>query len=151
WASVNEADIGRIQPGMHATFTVDAFPGEVFTGTVIQVRNNANMAQNVVTYTVVVETDNSSKRLRPFLTASVQFQLEPRSNVLTIENAALRYKPKSTQVDPEYRAAFNSEAMDKHASASPDKSAKAAKPKVDRGRIWVKSGTFVRPIPIQVG
>ena len=65
WASVNEADIGRIHEKMPVTFTVDAYPNEVFHGTVYQIRMNATMTQNVVTYTVVVETDNSDLRLLP--------------------------------------------------------------------------------------
>ena len=65
WASVNEADIGRIHEKMPVTFTVDAYPNEIFHGTVYQIRMNATMTQNVVTYTVVVETDNSDLRLLP--------------------------------------------------------------------------------------
>jgi len=61
WASVNEADIGRITQGMKALFTVDAYPGETFSGQVKQIRLAAQMAQNVVTYTVVVETDNPTQ------------------------------------------------------------------------------------------
>ena len=58
WSSVNEADIGRIQKDQKATFTVDTFPGKTFDGTVSQIRLNATMTQNVVTYTVVVTTEN---------------------------------------------------------------------------------------------
>jgi HlyD family secretion protein len=63
WASVNEADIGNVRPGQKVTFTVDAYPGKIFEGTVHedQPRLNASMTQNVVTYTVVVDTDNSGK------------------------------------------------------------------------------------------
>jgi HlyD family secretion protein len=63
WASVNEADIGQIYIGQPVTFTVDARAGEVFKGEVIQIRLNASMTQNVVTYTVVVNADNSDGRL----------------------------------------------------------------------------------------
>src|SRR5208337_5577731 len=63
WASVNEADIGNIHPGQPVTFTVDAFPNRVFHGSVNKVRYNATMTQNVVTYTVEVNTDNSDGKL----------------------------------------------------------------------------------------
>lgn len=66
WVSVNESDIGNIYPGQHATFTVDAFPADVFQGTVGQIRLNATMTQNVVTYTVVVNVDNEDGKLDPF-------------------------------------------------------------------------------------
>src|SRR5579863_8436831 len=73
WASVNEADIGNIHSGQVVTFGVDAFPNRVFQGKVNKVRLNATMNQNVVTYTVEVNTDNPDGRLLPYLTASVQF------------------------------------------------------------------------------
>jgi len=103
WASVNEADIGRIREQMPVSFTVDAFPGETFVGRVVQIRLNATMTQNVVTYTVVVATDNSSGRLKPYLTANLQFEIEHRKDVLMVPNAAMRWKPRAQQVLPEFR------------------------------------------------
>jgi len=102
WASVNEADVGRLQPGQPANFKVDAFPDEVFSGTVAQVRLNASMTQNVVTYTVVVATDNQSLRLLPYLTANLQFRVAERNDVLLAPNAALRYRPAPERVSPDY-------------------------------------------------
>ena len=64
WASVNEADIGRVRPGQKVAFKVDAFPERVFEGEVGQIRLKASMTNNVVTYTVVVNTDNSDLQLR---------------------------------------------------------------------------------------
>lgn len=93
WVSVNEADIGQIKVGQKATFTVDAFPGQVFKGEVHKVRLNATMSQNVVTYVVEITTDNSSMTLLPYLTANVKFILEERENVLAVPNAALRFTP----------------------------------------------------------
>ena len=98
WASVNEADIGRIQVGMPVTFTCDAFPKTTFRGTVCQIRLNATMTQNVVTYTVVVVTDNSDGKLLPYLTANLQFQVDDHHGVLIVPNAALRWKPKPEQI-----------------------------------------------------
>ncbi len=103
WASVNEADIGRIRKGVKARFTVDAHPNENFYGEVAQIRFNANMNQNVVTYTVVVSADNSSMKLLPYLTANVQFEIEEHLGVLRVPNAALRWKPKPQQIAPDIR------------------------------------------------
>ncbi len=97
WVAVNEADIGKIHPGLPVTFTVDAFPGESFRGEVGKVRLNASMTQNVVTYTVEITTDNADGRLLPYLTANVQFQLQQFSDVLQAPNAALRWSPPSTE------------------------------------------------------
>ena len=98
WASVNEADIGHIRLDMPVRFTVDAYAGETFHGKVTQIRMNATMTQNVVTYTVVVTTDNSNGKLLPYLTANVQFEMDQRSDVLLVPNAALRWKPQASQM-----------------------------------------------------
>ncbi len=103
WVSVNEADIGQIKPGMPVNFTVDAFPGEDFVGKVHKIRLNATMSQNVVTYVVEVETDNSSGRLLPYLTANVKFVQEERPQALAVSNAALRYLPEESLVPAQYR------------------------------------------------
>jgi HlyD family secretion protein len=103
WASVNEADIGRIHEGMPVQFSVDAYPNETFHGTVTQIRFNATMTQNVVTYTVVVTADNSDLRLLPYLTANLSFQVEQHPDVLYVPNGALRWKPRPQDVLPEFR------------------------------------------------
>ena len=103
WVSVNEADIGRIKPGQPVTFTVDAQPGDVFPGKVGKIRLNATMTQNVVTYTVEVDTDNSGGKLLPYLTANVTFIVGERKNVLLVPNAALRWTPQLEQVVAEFR------------------------------------------------
>lgn len=96
---VNEADIGHVQPGEPVTFSVDAFPGETFAGTVRKVRLNATMTQNVVTYTVEIASDNSNQRLLPYLTANVQFIVDKREQVLAVPNAALRFTPTAAGTD----------------------------------------------------
>ena len=130
WASVNEADIGNIRIGQDVTFTVDARPGKTFHGTVSQVRLNATMTQNVVTYTVVVETDNPpadpsekqvvkvrnaknpegklvsagvDRELLPYLTANLTFHIAERTDALLVPNAALRWRPQLAQVAPKYQ------------------------------------------------
>ena len=87
------------------TFTVDAYPGKVFKGVVApdQPRLNASMTQNVVTYTVVINTDNPDGKLVPYLTANVQFEVSKRSRVPLVPNAALRWKPNPQQVAPDVR------------------------------------------------
>ena len=104
WASVNEADIGRIHQGQNATFTIDTFPNDTFTGTVTQVRLNATMTQNVVTYTVVVTTENKDQRLLPYMTANVNFEVARHENVLKVPNAALRWKPRPAEIALDDRA-----------------------------------------------
>ncbi len=74
WASVKEADIAQIHQGQRVRFTVDAYPGKVFEGQVAQIRLNAVMTQNVVTYTLVVGISSATAKLLPYMTAHFEFQ-----------------------------------------------------------------------------
>ena len=98
WASVNEADIGKIHEGQKVNFTVDAFGDQVFEGVVNKIRLNATMSQNVVTYTVEVNHDNSDGKLLPYLTTNLQFETGHRQNVMLVPNAALRWSPRPGQI-----------------------------------------------------
>lgn len=91
--AIDESDIGRIRPDQRATYTVDAFPGRSFEGRVRQIRKAAQTVQNVVTYIVVVGTQNPSLQLVPGMTANVRIVTDQRENVLKVANAALRWRP----------------------------------------------------------
>jgi HlyD family secretion protein len=154
WASVNEADIGRIKIGQTVTFTVDAFPGEKFTGEVSQIRLNATMTQNVVTYTVVVTTDNSNGKLLPYLTANLEFEVSHDSNVLLVPNAALRWQPSPEEVTPEARDDFRKMLRRQNATTGeqPAAGAPAEKKETHEGRqVWVEDNGFVKPVKVRPG
>ena len=91
--NVSESDIGGITEGKEATFTVDAYPGYQFSGTIRQVRLAPINVQNVVTYNVVVNVDNQDLRLKPGMTANVSIVVAQRDAVLKVPNAALRFTP----------------------------------------------------------
>jgi len=91
--NVSESDIGGIAEGKEATFTVDAYPGYQFSGTIRQVRLAPINVQNVVTYNVVVNVDNRDLRLKPGMTANVSIVVAQRDAVLKVPNAALRFSP----------------------------------------------------------
>jgi len=130
WASVNEADIGGIRPGMDVSFTVDAFPTEVFHGKVGKIRLNATMTQNVVTYIVEVVTDNEEGKMLPYLTANLKFELESAKHVVAVPNTALRYAPSEALIDP----------------AADVEAAKA------ETKVWVQaSDTTVKPVAVKAG
>jgi HlyD family secretion protein len=133
WVAVNEADIGSIHPDQPVTFTTDAFPGETFHGQVGKVRLNAAMTQNVVTYTVEIQTDNSNGRLLPYLTANVCFEVARHADVLLVPNAALRWTPPAGSIDP---------------SALSERASHGAE--VGHGTVWIPEGEFVRPVRVRV-
>jgi HlyD family secretion protein len=153
WVAVNEADVGRILPGSPVTFTCDAFPGREFQGTVGKVRLNATMTQNVVMYTVEVNTENPDNLLLPYLTANVRFVLSNESDVLMVPNAALRWTPSSlAQITPDARASIS---MDPPANDPPGTRQASTNqiraPKPSQGTIWVKDSEFVRPVEVKLG
>ena len=92
---VDEADIGQVAEGQHATFEVDAFPGETFDGSVTQVRLNAKTTSNVVTYEVVIDAPNPDLKLKPGLTANVTIYTLNHENVLAVPVRALRFTPEN--------------------------------------------------------
>jgi HlyD family secretion protein len=92
-AAIDEADVGKLQEGLEARFTVDAYPGREFVATIFQIRSNPNVAQNVVTYDAILRVDNPDGKLRPGMTANVRIVSQRRDNVLRVPNAALRFKP----------------------------------------------------------
>ncbi|WP_430402396.1 efflux RND transporter periplasmic adaptor subunit [Hyphomonas sp.] len=98
-AAVVESDIGGIDAGDPATFKVDAYPNETFTGMVEQVRLASETLSNVVTYTVVIAAENRSGRLLPGMTANVEITAEKREGVLRLAESAIRFRPPSEGVN----------------------------------------------------
>lgn len=90
--SIDESDVGRIEEGQEATFTVDAFPNKVFSGKVKQVRKAPVNIQNVVTYTVLITADNPDLKLLPGMTANARIIVERKEKALKILNTALRFR-----------------------------------------------------------
>ena len=99
-AKLDEADIGKIQVGQDAAFTVDAYPGRQFTARVRQVRKSAEVQQNVVTYTVVLSAANPDDLLLPGMTAVTHITVSRSGPITQIPLAALRYRPMPEQAGP---------------------------------------------------
>jgi HlyD family secretion protein len=130
--NVSEADVGRLKPGMTATFTVDAWPSERFSGTIHEVRFAPQTLQNVVTYDAVIDVDNPELKLKPGMTASVTVVVAQREDVLRIPNAALRFRP-SAELQRQIPADFRTD------------------PSPDRRIAWVLRGDEPQPVSLRVG
>lgn len=91
--NVAESDIGRLEPGMRVTFTVDAYPGEPFRGAIRDIRNAPQVVQNVVTYDAVIDVANDDLKLKPGMTATVSIVTDRRRDVISVPNTALRFRP----------------------------------------------------------
>jgi HlyD family secretion protein len=125
-ANVSESDIGGIQVGNKATFTVGAFQRRIFEGSVAEVRQSPQTVQNVVTYDVVVSVDNLSSLLKPGMTASTSIILDERHDVLRVPSQSLRYLPAGTTRDASTGAR-------------------------NQGHVWVLRDGIATAIPVKVG
>jgi HlyD family secretion protein len=157
FASVDEADVGLIRTAQEhkcpATFTVDAYPGELFEGRIDQIRMNSTTTQNVVTYPVVIEAGNKDLKLMPGMTANISFLIEAKPDVLRLPAAALRFLPAPALVVPEDRHRVEVPAPGQN-EAGPKRSA-SEKAEQSRNRqrrvVWIQDGDLVRAVPVSLG
>lgn len=97
-ANIDQADIGLVEQAKGVKFTVDAFPGDEFTGKIQQIRLNPQNVQNVVTYNVVIDVSNPGEKLKPGMTTNLTFTIDERNDVLKVPNAALRFMPEDASL-----------------------------------------------------
>jgi HlyD family secretion protein len=152
--SVDETDVGRIQPGQKASFTVDAFPGQTFEGRVDQVRKAAIAANNVVTYVAAVHFANRDGRLLPGMTANVRIVTDARENVLKLPNAALRMRIAGVEpsVDKAQNATESRAGSAVGTSAGGQKHVESSAPPTSRGRVYLRGDDGqVRAVNVRLG
>ncbi|MEK7756492.1 MAG: efflux RND transporter periplasmic adaptor subunit, partial [Planctomycetota bacterium] len=101
-AAVSETDIGRVREGGGADFRVDAYPDRRFHGVVSQVRFAETIVDNVVTYTTLINVDNTDLALRPGMTATISFEVARAENILMVPNAAMRFNPSPAPADGDW-------------------------------------------------
>lgn len=101
-AAVSETDIGKVREGGGADFRVDAYPDRRFHGVVSQVRFAETIVDNVVTYTTLIDVDNTDLALRPGMTATISFEVARADNILMVPNAAMRFNPTAAPVDGDW-------------------------------------------------
>lgn len=133
-ASVDESDIGRIRAGQSVVFQVDAYPGEAFSGTVTQVRLNAVVEQNVVSYVTVIDVPNPELKLKPGMTANVTIAIEKAEDAIRVPSAALRFSP-----TPELLASLGQQA--------PEGRGRGA----GRVVVWIMADGRLQPVPVRAG
>ncbi len=167
-ASVDEADIGQIYAAkaknFPVTFTVDAYPDELFTGRVKEIRLSSTTTQNVVTYPVIVGAPNPDLKLLPGMTASLSFQVDERASVTKLPNSALRFYPEAKYVRTEDLPILEGLASSQPTEAEPSGEASAgsvvsqsareraeSRKKRSQRHVWVAEGQKLRAIPVTVG
>ena len=139
--SVDEADIGQVQTGQPARFTVDAHPGRPFEGTVAQVRAAPNIIQNVVTYDVIIQVANPDLRLKPGMTANVQILVARKAAALKVPAAALRFRPSEGEAE---------RAGGRNPDGRPERSGPRG-PVPLEGRVWVLEDGAPKAVTVTLG
>ena len=148
-AAVSEADVGRLEPGMSATFVVDAYPERKFKGVIRQIRDAPQSLQNVVTYDAVVDVDNEDLRLKPGMTANVTFVYAERKGVLRIPSAALRFRPPEELLASAGKGGGESGGKKKKQKAN--KGASASTATSTSKSVWALDGERLREVPVEIG
>jgi HlyD family secretion protein len=153
YAKVDESDVGQIRTGQPVTFKVDAFPKELFKGTVSQVRMNPTTVQNVVTYDAIIEFANPELKLFPGMTAYVTIPVATVENVVRLPNAALRFKPPfpPEQIRAEYaKRGIDIEKQPEEAPAS--KPGSRRETRAERAVVWkLLADGSIEPVEIALG
>jgi HlyD family secretion protein len=148
--NVSEADIGHVAIGQTATFTVDAYAGQVMHGTVRDIRSAPIMVQNVVNYNAVIAVENPDLKLKPGMTATVSILVARRDNVLKIPKAALRFQPQLTPKEREqFIAAFQKQQT---ASAAGGTDVTPRRTWQNTPKVWTRTGEgALWPIAVRLG
>lgn len=128
-ADIDEADIGGVAEGQRVSFTVDAYPDDVFNGSVTQVRQEATTESNVVTYEVVISAPNDDLKLKPGLTANVTIYTTEKPNVLAVPTKALKFAPSEVML-------------------AEDESIEDCKGET---KVWKQEGKVFKAYPVQIG
>lgn len=158
FASVDEADIGFIRAardaGQPVEFTVDAYPDDLFHGKIWQIRQSSTVAQNVVTYPVVVAAPNENLKLMPGMTANLSFTIESREKAIRIPNSALRFYPDRELVHPDDQKVLDGESLleqDNAVDETPADAKVKAQLKAATRHVWFEEAGKLRAIEVKVG
>ncbi|HXW08024.1 MAG TPA: efflux RND transporter periplasmic adaptor subunit [Vicinamibacterales bacterium] len=144
-ASVDESDVGQVREGQRVRFSVDAYPGVEFAGTVRQVRLTPVVEQNVVTYAAIISAANPDLKLRPGMTATVLVETARRENVLRVPSAALRFRPTSDVLARIGKGQAAATAATQVSASGASGAAGAS-----TGTLWTYDGGL-RPVPVRTG
>ena len=151
-ANIDEADVGKVREGLEAKFTVDAYPGETFTGMIRDVRQAPNTIQNVVTYPAVIDAPNPDRKLRQGMTASVNITAARKDDSLRVSNAALRWKPdESAAPETAQRPGGTPQARTASAAARGAREGSAQQAPGRAGRVYKLENGKPVPVNIRVG
>lgn len=150
-AAVDEADIGGVKPGQKVSFTVDAFPDDIFKGIVKEVLLHPFVSANVVTYRTLINVPNADLKLKPGMTANIDIYTAEDDNALLIPSKSLKFKPDSTMM-----ARFSVIKAEKEIAHSSERGSRQSIPYqgdalLQNAYVWTKTGDTLREKRISIG
>jgi HlyD family secretion protein len=143
--NIDEADVGKVKIGQRVLFTVDAYPGRQFPGTITTVRYNSTTTNNVVTYLAEIAVNNDELLLRPGMTATATITVQSIPHALLVSNHALRFLPSASDINGS-STSFLPAPPSTNQNASAESSAALNNP-----RVWVVHDGKPSPISIATG
>ena len=150
-ADVDEADIGMVQAGQRVEFTVDAFPDEIFQGSVKEVRLQPVEISNVVTYTVIIEAQNPKLKLKPGMTASITTYVEEVEDILLLPGKAIRFTPEREVIQAYFKSLGEVRKTGRPNGKNNPTTSDRTELSDNYKRVWVKNGSSIQPIMVETG
>ena len=157
-ADIDEADIGQVKNDQTATFNVDAYPDQTFSGKVTQIRLQSVTTSNVVTYTVIIYAPNPDEKLMPGMTANITINVQEADNVLIAPAKVIHFKPDSLMLAAYIQTLPDSIRSKMHfgeRKAGENKHWSTGMNKTDMdpnfARVWIKNGAIIHPVRIETG
>jgi HlyD family secretion protein len=143
-ANIDESDVGQVEAGQPVSFRVEAYPNDTFQGRVAQVRLQAVVSQNVVTYATIIDVQNAGLKLRPGMTATLSIEVARRADALLVPNSTLRVRPSAAAL-----ASLGGQAP--ATGARPGGEAPACAGSSDCATLWLFDGSTLRSVTVRTG
>ncbi|MFT3703908.1 MAG: efflux RND transporter periplasmic adaptor subunit [Agriterribacter sp.] len=159
-ASVDEADIGNVIKGQRVTFTVDAFPNDVFNGKVLDIRLKPSTSSNVVNYTTIIDAPNGDMKLKPGMTANITIFTKEVPDVLIVSAKALQFEPDSVlgkiyKIEGGIPPSHKTHQRNQHIKEEKPNNAPGKQPDSStvqtKAMVWVKKDSSIIAKPITTG
>jgi HlyD family secretion protein len=145
---VDEADVGKVEEGQRATFTVDAYPDRNFPAVITQVRFASQTESGVVTYETLMSVDNKDLLLRPGMTATAEITVRHIEEAMLIPNAALRFIPPTEEGK---KAPSRGLIGGLFPRPPMSRTVEPVTVKNGQGRVWTVKNNVLTPVPVKTG
>jgi HlyD family secretion protein len=149
--AVDEADVGQVEEGQKATFTVDAYPDRTFPAVITQVRFAPQTVEGVVTYETILSVDNADLSLRPGMTATADIVVKQLKNAILVPNVALRFSPPIPKAQQAERRGLVASLLPRRPRSSSEDKRKNTSANKGQQRVWILRDSQPVAVPVKTG